>query len=166
MFIARVSKGRTIREFVTGVLFAPTLAGFVWLTIFGDTALWHEVYGAGGISEAVNERLPTAIFEVLDRYPLAGVTGIVCTVSIVLFFVTSSDSASLVVDTLASGGDEEGPVKSRIFWAVLEGLVAGVLLFTGGLAALQTATIITALPFCLVIVAICWALIVDWRRSA
>ena len=165
MFIARVSKGRTIREFTVAVLLAPTLAGFVWLTVMGDTALYQEVFGAGGIGKAVAESLPTAVFVLLERYPLAGVTGILCTACVVLFFVTSSDSASLVVDTIASGGKEDPPVGQRIFWALLEGVVAAVLLFSGGLPALQTAAITTALPFCLVIIAMCVALVRGLRRD-
>lgn len=155
MFIARISRGRTVREFVVAVLIAPTVMGFVWLTVFGDTALYQQVYGSGGIAEAVSESMPTAVFVVLERYPLSSVTGIICTLCVVLFFVTSSDSASLVVDTIASGGKKNPPISQRIFWAVLEGAVAAVLLFAGGLRALQTAAITTALPFSLVIIVMC-----------
>ncbi len=155
MFIARISKGRTVREFVVAVLIAPTLMGFVWLTVFGDTALFQQLYGSGGISEVVSENMPTAVFVVLERYPLAGLTGLVCTLCVVLFFVTSSDSASLVVDTIASGGKRNPPVGQRIFWAVLEGVVAAALLLAGGLRALQTAAITTALPFCIVVIVMC-----------
>ena len=166
MFIARVSKGRTIREFLAGVLLAPTLAGFAWLTIFGNTALHQELHGIGGISEAVSESLPTAIFVLLERYPFASISGLICTICIVLFFVTSSDSASLVVDTIASGGKENPPVAQRVFWAILEGVVAGVLLLAGGLSALQTAAITTALPFCLVLLGMCLALFLGLRQEA
>jgi choline/glycine/proline betaine transport protein len=159
MFIARISKGRTIREFLLGVLLGPSLAGFVWLTVFGNTALYQEVYGAGGIAEVVANNLPTAVFVVLERYPLGSLTGLVGTLCVVLFFVTSFASASLVVDTIASGGIEDPPVGQRVFWAVLEGLVAAVLLLSGGLAALQTAAITTALPFCVVIIFMCVALV-------
>src|SRR5690606_17134344 len=92
-------------------------------------------------------------------YPLATLTGIVCTLCIVLFFVTSSDSASLVVDMIASGGKQDPPVGQRIFWALLEGVVAAVLLIAGGLTALQTAAITTAVPFCLIVIAMCVALV-------
>jgi choline/glycine/proline betaine transport protein len=165
MFIARVSRGRTIREFMAAVLLAPTFAGFVWLTIFGDAALYEEIYGAGGISQAVNESLPTAVFVLLERYPMAAVTGFACTLCVVLFFVTSSDSASLVVDTIASGGAEHPPVAQRIFWAVFEGVVAAVLLFAGGLKALQTAALTTALPFCIAILLMCVALVLSLRKN-
>ena len=165
MFIARISRGRTIREFIVGVLLGPTLAGFVWLTVFGDTALHEEVYGAGGIAAAVSDNLPTAAFALLERFPLAELTGALCTVCVVLFFVTSSDSASLVVDTIASGGKHNAPVGQRVFWAVFEGAIAAVLLFAGGLAALQTAAITSALPFCLVIIAMCVSLLRGLRAD-
>ncbi|MEE2962233.1 MAG: BCCT family transporter [Myxococcota bacterium] len=166
MFIARVSRGRTIREYMGAVLVAPTLAGFVWLTVFGDAALFEEIYGGGGIASAVNESIPTALFVLLDRYPLASITGLVATVCVILFFITSSDSASLVVDTIASGGVEDPPVIQRVFWAVFEGVVAGVLLFAGGLKALQTASLTTALPFCFAIIVMCWALVKGLREDA
>ena len=159
MFIARISRGRTIREFVGGVLLGPTVAAIVWLTIFGDTALHEELYGSGGIAQAVAADTSTAIFVLLARFPFASLTAVACTVCIVLFFVTSSDSASLVIDTIASGGSTSPPVWQRVFWAVLEGVVAGALLLGGGLLALQTAAITTALPFCLIVLAACWALI-------
>jgi choline/glycine/proline betaine transport protein len=160
MFIARISRGRTVREFIVAVLLGPTLAGFVWLTVFGDTALFEELFGGGGIVKAVSESIPKALFVLLDRYPLAVLTGAVGSICVVLFFVTSSDSASLVIDTIASGGKENPPVKQRIFWAVTEGVVASILLLAGGLRVLQTASITTALPFCLVILVMCYSL---WR---
>ena len=160
MFIARVSKGRTLREFMLAVLLGPVGAGFVWLTIFGNTALHQEIYGDGVLSAIVAEKatFPTAIFVLLESYPLAKLTAVICTVCIILFFVTSSDSASLVVDTIASGGVENPPVFQRVYWAVLEGVVAAVLLYAGGLEALQAAAITTALPFTIVIIAMCFGL--------
>ncbi|MEM6960894.1 MAG: BCCT family transporter, partial [Myxococcota bacterium] len=155
MFIARISRGRTIREFLASVLIGPTVIGFIWLTVFGDTALFEEVYGDGGISKAVEESIPTAIFVLLDHLPAPSVTGFICSVSIILFFVTSSDSASLVVDTIASGGKSHPPIAQRIYWAVLEGVVAATLLAIGGLRALQTATIATALPFTIILIIVC-----------
>ncbi len=166
MFIARVSKGRTIKEFLLGVLLAPTLAGFVWFTVLGDTALHMEVFGEGGIAAAVQQSVPTAIFAMLDRLPWSGISSLLCTICVVLFFVTSSDSASLVVDAMASGGKEESPVFQRIYWAVLEGAVAAVLVFVGGLSALQTAAMATAVPFTFIIIIICWGLIRDLRSGS
>jgi choline/glycine/proline betaine transport protein len=155
MFIARISKGRTIREFMIAVLLGPTIVGFVWLTVFGNTALYQEMIGGGGIVQAVSDSMSTAVFVLLERYPLAGITGIVGTLCVVLFFVTSSDSASLVVHTIAAGGKESAGRLHRIFWAVLEGIIAAVLLVAGGLTALQTGAITTALPFCIVIIVMC-----------
>src|SRR5690606_2438738 len=101
MFIARISRGRTIREFLVAVLLGPTVAGFIWLTVFGCSALHQAVSCAGGLSSAVSDSIPTAVFVLLERYPLAWLTSLICTLCGVLFFVTSSDSASLVVDTIA-----------------------------------------------------------------
>ncbi|MBX2810684.1 MAG: BCCT family transporter [Myxococcales bacterium] len=167
MFVARVSRGRTLKEFMLAVLLAPSVAGFVWLTVFGDTALYLEMHTQAPLSETVAEAktLPTAVFVLLEQLPISGVTAVVCTTCIILFFVTSSDSASLVIDTIASGGSENPPVWQRIYWALLEGLVAALLLIAGGLQALQAAAIATALPFCLVIVLMCWSLIRALREE-
>ena len=158
MFIARVSRGRTIREFVIGVLLIPSVVTFLWLTIFGNTALHTDLFGAGGISQAVQESIPTALYVMLDELPLSAITATLATVVIAIFFVTSSDSGSLVIDIITSGGDPDPPIPQRVFWAVTEGAVAAVLLYSGGLQALQTAAITTALPFCLVLLVICWGL--------
>jgi choline/glycine/proline betaine transport protein len=159
MFIARVSRGRTIREFVAGVLLVPTLLSFVWFTVFGGTALHMELFGAGGIAAAVENDLAVAVYQMLEQLPLAGLTSALAVVVVSTFFVTSSDSGSFVVDVLTSGGHPDPPVWQRIFWALTEGVVAAVLLVTGGLAALQSAAIITGLPFCAVLVAMAFALI-------
>lgn len=169
MFIARVSRGRTIRELIGGALLGPSFAGMLWLTVFGNTALHEELFVAGGLVEAVSTDVSTAIYELLARLPGATVTSIICTVCVVLFFVTSSDSASLVVDTIASGGATNPAVWQRVFWAGLEGAVAGALLLGGGLQALQTAALCAALPFCLIVLWAAWGLVgalrLDARRS-
>ncbi len=151
IFIARISKGRTIREFLLGVLLVPTLMTFVWLTVFGNTALFQELSGSGGVVEAVNDNVATALFVLLDQFPLAAITSALAIVAIAIFFVTSSDSASLVVDIITSGGHHDPPTVQRIFWATMEGLVAAVLLLGGGLKALQTGVVTTGLPFALVL---------------
>ena len=151
IFIARISRGRTIREFLLCVLLVPTLITFVWMTVFGNSALFCELYGDGGVVEAVDENVATALFALLDIFPLAALTSGLCVVVIAIFFVTSSDSASLVVDILTSGGHPNPPALQRVFWAVTEGVVAAVLLVAGGLGALQTGVIATGLPFALVI---------------
>ena len=121
------------------------------MTVFGNSALFCELYGDGGVGEAVDENVATALFALLDIFPVAALTSGLCVVVIAIFFVTSSDSASLVVDILTSGGHPNPPALQRVFWAVTEGVVAAVLLVAGGLGALQTGVIATGLPFALVI---------------
>lgn len=159
MFIARVSRGRTIREFVGGVLFVPVGFTFMWMTFFGDTAL-HMIMNQGieSLADAVSEDTSVALFRFFENLPLASVTSLFATLLVVTFFVTSSDSGSLVVDMLTSGGKGDSPVWQRIFWAFGEGAVAAVLLLVGGLAALQTAAISSALPFTLIMLLMCLGL--------
>ena len=153
MFIARISRGRTIREFIFGVLFGPTLFTFLWMTIYGNSALLQAVNGmADPILQLVSDGdTPLVLFAFLDTLPFSAITSVLAILLVTTFFVTSSDSGSLVKATLASGGSLTPPLWQRFFWAVLEGVVAAVLLLTGGLAALQSATIAAALPFTLVI---------------
>lgn len=158
MFIARVSFGRTIREFIMGVMLVPTFITFLWITIFGNTALNIEMFGAGGIATAVQENLPVSLFVMLENFPLSSVTCFLGIVVVITFFVTSSDSGSMVIDIITSGGDPNPPVLSRLFWALLEGVVAAVLLMGGGLVALQTATITTGLPFAVILLGMCYSL--------
>ncbi|MCF8024397.1 MAG: BCCT family transporter [Desulfobacteraceae bacterium] len=158
MFIARVSYGRSIRQFILGVLLVPTMVTFLWLTIFGNTALFIEMFGAGGIARSVQENIPVSLFVLLENFPLSVVTSSLAIIVITTFFVTSSDSGSMVIDIITSGGNPNPPVLSRLFWAILEGVVAASLLVGGGLVALQTATIITGLPFALVLLGMCLAL--------
>lgn len=167
MFIARVSRGRTIREFVVGVLLVPVGFTFVWMTFFGDTAI-HMVMmqGIAELAEAVAADTSVALFRFFEHLPLSTLASLVATLLVVTFFVTSSDSGSLVVDMLTSGGDESAPTWQRIFWAVLEGVVAAALLLAGGLGALQTATITSALPFAVIMVLMCWGLLRALRIEA
>lgn len=159
IFIARVSKGRTVREFILGVLLLPTALTFLWMSVFGGTALSLELgeTTAGLISTAVGENVATALFVMLQQLPLTGITSFVGIVLVVVFFVTSSDSGSLVVDSLTSGGKLESPVPQRVFWAVIEGVVAAALLLGGGLSALQTAAITSGLPFAIVLLIMCYS---------
>ncbi len=163
MFIARVSRGRTIREFLLGVLLVPTSVTFIWMTVFGDTALQIEMFGAGGMAAAVQENVPVALFILLENFPLTGITSLLAVAVIVSFFVTSSDSGSMVIDMITAGGNPEPPVPQRIFWAVTEGVVAAALLYGGGLVALQAAAISTGLPFAIVLLAMCVSLILSLR---
>ncbi len=158
MFIARISYGRTVREFVKGVLFVPTLLTFVWMTAFGNSALDIEMFGAGGIAAAVQENVPVSLFVLLERFPLDIVTATLAVAVVITFFVTSSDSGSLVIDIITAGGNPDPPKAQRVFWAVLEGAVAAALLGAGGLVALQTAAITTGLPFAVVLLGMCYAL--------
>lgn len=158
MFIARISRGRTIREFLAGVLLVPTVISFFWLTVFGGTALHMELFQDGGISEAVTESVDTAIYVMLQRLPLSSLTSLVAAMVVAFFFVTSSDSGSLVVDMLTSGGHQNPPTWQKVFWAVTEGTVAAVLLLAGGLKALQAAAVGTGLPFCVVLLVMCVSL--------
>ncbi|TVR52723.1 MAG: BCCT family transporter [Puniceicoccaceae bacterium] len=159
MFIARVSRGRTIREFVIGVLLIPVGFTFMWMTFFGDTALHMVMYqGLSSLAEAVAVDESVALFQFFEHLPFSGLMSLLATLLVITFFVTSSDSGSLVVDMLTSGGQEESPVWQRIFWAIMEGVVAAVLLLAGGLGALQSAAIASALPFTVIMVLMCWGL--------
>lgn len=158
MFIARISKGRTVREFILGVLLVPSLVTFFWITAFGSTALHMTLLGDDTIANAVNDNVATALFVFLEDYPFAFYLNIIAIILIAGFFITSSDSGSLVVDNLTSGGKIDAPVGQRIFWALAEGGVAAVLLIGGGLQALQTATIVTGLPFAVILIVMCFSL--------
>ena len=160
MFIARVSRGRTIREFILGVMFVPVGFTAMWMTFFGNTAIDMELNGhVGLIADAVAENVPVALFVLLHELPWSGLTSALATLLVITFFVTSSDSGSLVIDMITSGGNEEPPVWQRIFWAVTEGVVASVLLLMGGLTGLQTAAIAGALPFSFVMILVCYGLL-------
>ncbi len=159
MFIARVSRGRTIREFVIGVLFVPVGFTFIWMTVFGNSALYSIMNeGFTLLSTAVSADVSTALFKFLQHFPFSSFVSVIAIVLVVTFFVTSSDSGSLVVDTIASGGRVNNPVWQRIFWAVSQGVVAIALLLAGGLQALQSASIIMALPFVFVMLIACWGM--------
>lgn len=165
MFIARVSRGRTVREFLVGVLLVPVGLTFLWMSVFGNTALHVEMFGPGGIAAAVHENLDVALFQLLEVFPLSTVTSLLAVAVVMFFFVTSSDSGSLVIDIITSGGRENPPVAQRIFWAMLEGAVAAVLLVAGGLAALQAAAISAGLPFTLVLLLMVYSLYLGLKRE-
>lgn len=160
MFIARISRGRTIREFMIGVLFVPTAFTFLWMTVFGNTAISLDLgAAAGGIAEAVQGNLSTALFKFLSYLPGAGFTTALAVLLVAVFFVTSADSGALVIDTLASGGKEETPRWQRMYWCILLGVTAALLLLAGGLGALQAATLMAALPFCFIMLLLAYGLI-------
>ena len=157
MFIARISRGRTIREFVLGVLIVPTLISCLWFTVFGWSALTLDAQSPGLVA-AVEGNNAIGIYALLERLPAAEWTSLLAALVVAIFFVTSSDSGSFVVDMLTSGGHPDPAVWQRVFWAVSEGFVAAALLLAGGLAALQSAAINTGLPFCLILLAVCFGL--------
>ncbi|MFD1096634.1 BCCT family transporter [Salegentibacter chungangensis] len=157
-FIARVSKGRTVSEFILGVLIVPSLVTFFWISAFGSVSIQQALLGDNTIIDAVDDNVATALFVFLEDYPIAIALNVIAVILIAGFFVTSSDSGSLVVDSLTSGGKIDAPVGQRIFWAVAEGTVAAVLLIGGGLQALQTASIVTGLPFAFILLFMCYSL--------
>lgn len=165
-FIARISRGRTIRSFVLGVLLVPTMMTFVWLTVFGNTALHLQIVEGKDIAAAVQQDSATAIFAMLAELPWAAITTPLAALLVALFFVTSSDSGSLVVDMLTSGGHPDPPVWQRVFWAFMEGAVAAVLLVLGGLKALQSAAISAGLPLVFVLALMAYALVRALRAEA
>ena len=158
MFIARVSKGRTIREFVLGVLLIPAFLTFLWMTTLGGSGLWLEVNNPGLIGDKIMNNVSTSLFVLLEQFPWPAVTSAVGVILVINFFVTSSDSGSLVIDSITSGGKLDAPLGQRIFWALTEGGVAAVLLIGGGLTALQTAAITTGLPFTFVLLLMMYSL--------
>ncbi|APZ54460.1 BCCT family transporter [Salipiger abyssi] len=159
MFIARVSRGRTVREFVVCVLLIPSLVCVLWMSIFGGAAI-HQVL-ADGYTAAQDASLELKLFKMLDALPLTSITSIVGIVLVIVFFVTSSDSGSLVIDTITAGGKVDAPVPQRVFWCIFEGAVAIVLLLSaGGLSSLQSMVISTGLPFTVVLLIMCFAI---WR---
>ena len=162
MFIARVSRGRTVREFVTCVLIIPSLVCVLWMAVFGgaavDQVLSDPVTSAVKANVIDSYNPPLSLFAMLESLPLASITSTIGVILVIVFFVTSSDSGSLVIDTITAGGKVDAPVPQRVFWCVFEGLVAIALLVGGGLAALQAMVISTGLPFTLVLLLMCWAI--------
>lgn len=158
MFIARVSKGRTVREFIVGVMVLPTLLSFLWMSSLGGSALNLQTLGIADLASAVNEDVSTALFAMLEHFPISQVISFIAVVLIIVFFITSSDSGSLVVDHLTSGGKLDSPVPQRVFWALTEGIIAAVLLVGGGLTALQSASIATGLPFTIILIIMVYSL--------
>ena len=167
MFIARVSRGRTVRQFVTAVLLIPTLVTILWMSAFGgngvDQAMAQVGALAGGISDS-----SLALFQMLENLPFTAITSFLAILLVMVFFVTSSDSGSLVIDSITSGGKTDSPQSQRIFWATIEGLVAGVLLAVGGVAALQAlqaGAVSTGLPFVFVLLAMCVSLAIGLHHE-
>ena len=165
MFIARISRGRTVQEYVLSVLIVPTLLTFLWITAFGGSALFLELNGTADIVSAVKDNVATSIYHLFENFQLAQVTNFAAIVLVISFFVTSSDSGSLVVDAFTSGGKLKSPVGQRVFWASMEGAVAAILLVGGGLKALQTAAIATGLPFAVILIVMGVSLLKGLRKE-
>ncbi|WP_337026492.1 choline BCCT transporter BetT [Pantoea eucrina] len=172
MFIARVSRGRTIREFVTGVLFVPAGFTLLWMTFFGNSAIWMIMQqGATDLAQTVMSDQTLALFNFLEHFPFSFALSCIAVAMVVVFFVTSADSGAMVVDTLASGGTDQTPVWQRIFWSALMGVVAITLLLAGGMKALQVVTIASALPFAIILLMSMYGLLkalrIDaWKRDS
>lgn len=172
MFIARVSKGRTIREFIFAILIVPVLLSFIWFTTFGATAFYQNMVTGGELLKAVNRDTSTALFAMIQGMNIPSVlktlTSVIGTFLVISFFVTSSDSGSLVVDNLTSGGKLNSPVPQRIFWAVTEGAIAISLLIAGGseaLSALQTGVILSGLPFTIILLIMIYSLFIGLKTD-
>jgi BCCT family betaine/carnitine transporter len=160
MFIARVSYGRSVREFLTAVLLVPTLVTVVWMATFGGSGLHQTINGIGELANGVGDS-SLALFQMLAELPLTAITSFLAIVLVLVFFITSSDSGSLVIDSITAGGKLDAPVPQRVFWAIMEGLIAGALLYGGGeqaLNALQAGAITTGLPFTVVLLLMCFSL--------
>lgn len=157
MFIARVSRGRSVRELLTAVLLIPSLVSVLWMTALGGTAISQLVND--GMTSVKDAALELQLFEMLAHLPLTAITSFVGIVLVIVFFVTSSDSGSLVIDTISAGGKVNAPIPQRVFWASFEGLVAVALLLGGGLVALQAMAVSTGLPFAIVLLGATYALI-------
>ncbi len=166
MFIARVSRGRTVREFIFCVIVIPTLVCVVWMGVFGGTAISQVV--ADATAPVKDAALELKLFEMLKPLPFAGITSFIGIVLVLVFFVTSSDSGSLVIDTITAGGKTDAPVSQRIFWCTFEGVVAATLLLVGGsgaLTALQAMAVSTGFPFTIVLLAMCVSLVIGLMQS-
>ena len=169
MFIARVSRGRTVREFITCVLIIPSLVCVLWMAVFGGIAIDQVL--SDPLTSAVKDNVidhynpPLSLFAMLEGLPLSQITSVIAIVLVIVFFVTSSDSGSLVIDTITAGGKIDAPLPQRVFWATFEGAVAIVLLVGGGLTALQAMVVSTGLPFALVLLLMCWAVFQGLRSE-
>ncbi|KAA1171314.1 BCCT family transporter [Marinobacter salinexigens] len=162
MFIARVSRGRTVREFITAVLIIPTVITMVWMSSFGGTALEQIMDGIGALAKDGLTDVPLAMFQMFENLPLTGVISFVGIILVLVFFVTSSDSGSLVIDSITAGGKTDAPTAQRVFWVVMEGCIAAALIFGGGadaLGAIQATAISAGLPFTGILLVMTWGLL-------
>lgn len=165
-FIARISKGRTVREFVLGVLFVPTLFCAFWFSIFGGTAISLDMFDHVGIKQVIEAQgKEVALFTVLEQYPLGGVMSLLAIFLIATFFITSADSATFVLGTLTTRGNLNPPNAIKFTWGVIQSVAAAVLLWSGGLKGLQTGSILAAFPFALIMIVMVWSLLKSFREE-
>ena len=167
-FIARISKGRTIREFLVAVLIVPTLVTTVWMSVFGGQAIHQIIDKIGSLGQNGVNETSLAMFQMFDALPLGTILSVIGVCLVLVFFITSSDSGSLVIDSITAGGKVDNPVTQRVFWAVIEGLIAIALLWVGGtqaIQALQAGTISTALPFTIILLLMCVSLLLGFRTE-
>ena len=165
MFIARISRGRTIREFVLGVLLVPTMFSFAWFSVFGGAALHMEMFQGLGVAAAVEENVTSALFITLAHFPLGAVISGLATLLIITFFITSADSATFVLGMLSSEGRLNPSNRVKLTWGVLQSSIAAVLLLSGGLEGLQTASIVAATPLAVIMVLMCVSLMKALRKE-
>lgn len=158
LFIGRVSRGRTIKEFVIGVLLVPSLLSFLWFSVFGVSALKQELSGQHAVAQATQADVSTALFTLLQSFPLSGVLVVVATLLIASFFITSADSATYVLGMLSSNGNPHPSTAVKIVWGVLLSLIAVALLLSGGLSGLQSASVVAALTFSMIMIGMCISL--------
>ncbi|MCU7372910.1 BCCT family transporter [Paucibacter sp. O1-1] len=168
MFIARISRGRTVREFLATVLIVPTMVTILWMSVFGGVAIEQVIDKVGILGDKGLTAVPLAMFEMFDALPLGNLLSILAVILVLVFFITSSDSGSLVIDSITAGGKIDAPIPQRIFWAVIEGAIAAVLLWVGGtqaVEALQAGAISTGLPFTIILLLMCVSLIMGMRTE-
>ncbi|WP_028862830.1 BCCT family transporter [Psychromonas aquimarina] len=168
MFIARISRGRTVREFITAVLIIPTVVTVLWMSVFGGVAIDQVVNNIGTLGSQGLTEVPLAMFQMFDVLPFGSLLSLLAVLLVLVFFITSSDSGSLVIDSITAGGKVDAPVPQRVFWAFIEGAIAAALLWVGGteaIQALQAGAISTALPFTVILLIMCVSLIMGMRTE-
>ncbi len=165
MFIARISRGRTIREFIIGVLLVPSLFNLLWMTVFGNSAIWLDSHVAAGALGAAAGNVDALLFRFFDYLPYPQLTSGIAVVLVAVFFVTSADSGAMVLDAIATRGATRSPLWQRVFWVLLLALTAGILLTTGGLKALQAMTLLSALPFAVIMLVLCYGLLLGLQAD-
>jgi len=167
MFIARVSKGRTIKEFIFGTIFIPSLISILWLTLFGDNAInQYLVNGNTAVIQTIQNQVPEmSIYKFLEAFPFSQITSFIAITLVCIFFITSMDSGALVIDTIASSGKLDTPILQRILWCIFIGLIAIALTLSGGLSSLQAMALATAFPFCFILLLMCISIIMGLKKE-